>query len=221
MLRRSILIVFLLFLIPTALPSWAAESEESAYPYFQVPTVDQDYQTVRLYYATFCPYSKSFLPFFKNLARTGSQLTKLNFEPTPVVNREDGMGYAITYAAVRRFHHDRVWDFFEQSLIATQDKNMNMKSLEDIKKVLTSSGINPEKLRQEIIKNQKDLAKDVDWMIYAQDVYMLTNKKDPRSTVTPTVVIAGTYVTNPSFANGASSTFESIINALISMVVHS
>ena len=37
-------------------------------PYLEVKPVSGESRTVRMYYATFCPYSQQYLNFFKNLA---------------------------------------------------------------------------------------------------------------------------------------------------------
>lgn len=187
-------------------------------PYVQLKPVDSEWQTVRMYYITTCPYSRAFLPFFRNLAQTGSAKTRLQFEITPIANKADGQLYFLTFAAVRRFYPQKVWDFVDASIKGRQDQGLNLFSPVDVSKVLLAANITPSQIKDLMTKNMGTLKKDARYLEQIQSAYFL-GKDSEKLAVTPSIVIAGTYITNPNLVKGGSSeNFSNSVNALISMV---
>ena len=80
----------------------AQQALEVPKPYLQVPTVAGDERVVRVFFSPSCQYSRMYVPFFRNLASTLPADKRLIY--SPVVNKGDGIAYAMAYAAVEAFY---------------------------------------------------------------------------------------------------------------------
>lgn len=178
-------------------------------PYLEVKPVNGESRTVRMYYATFCPYSQQYLNFFKNLALTGQEATHMQFEITPVLNQKDGMNYALAYASVRRYYPNKIFQFVRASIVARQNGGQDPSQWRDIDAIGKSIGI-PERISMVIHKNKEVLAKDVLRLSVVQQDLKITN--------TPSIAVAGMYIATPEITGGRGEDFSKLVNGLISMV---
>lgn len=178
-------------------------------PYLEVKPVAGETKVVRMYYATFCPYSQQYLPFFKNLAVTGQEATQMQFEITPVINSRDGVNYAIAYAAVRRFYPNKLYQFVNASIVGRQKEDLAPNTWKDIDLIAKKAGVT-DRLSSVIAANKDTLTKDVVRLGKVQKGLGITN--------TPSIAIAGTYIATPEITNGDSENFSKLVNSLISMV---
>jgi protein-disulfide isomerase len=175
-------------------------------PYIQVSTVSGDESTVRAFFSPSCGFSKQYFPLFRNLARTLPESQKFQF--TPVVNKRDGLSYAMAYAAVSRFYPAYVNNFVEASLRGVQDIGLSTRNWAGIERIGQAAHI-PVPLGRLIENNLSLLQGDVEGMVELQRKLKITN--------TPSVSVAGTYVVTPEFTGGDTEQFSSLVNAVISM----
>lgn len=176
-------------------------------PYIQVKTVVGDEYTVRAFFSPTCAYSKQYFTFFNNLGNTLPSGQK--FEFTPVVNKGDGVGYALAFLAVKRFHPQYVANFVEASLKGAQDIGLSPKNWAAIDRIGKAARI-PVALPKLIDDNLPVLKKDLDKMLQVQHDLKITN--------TPSVSVAGTYIVTPEFTSGDTEQFSRLVNGLVSMV---
>ena len=176
-------------------------------PYLQVKTVQGDEFTVRAFFSPSCSYSKEYLGFFNNLRRTVPAATQ--FEFTPVINKGDGMAYALSFLAVKRYYPSYVPNYVEASLRGTQDLGMSPSNWAAIERFGQAAQL-PVSLTKIVADNLTVLRADLDQALLVQSSLKITN--------TPSVSVAGTYIVTPEFTAGNSAQFSSLVNALISMV---
>ena len=181
-------------------------TREQMNPYIQVKTVVGDEYKVRAFFSPTCTYSKQYLPFFNNLSRTLPAGD--TFEFTPVVNKGDGMGYAMAFLAVKRFYPAYVPNFVEASMRGTQELGLSPKNWAAIEKIGRAAQI-PASVPRLVSDNSAVLKKDMEQLIQLQHDLKITN--------TPSVSVAGTYIVTPEFTMGDSAQFSSLVNGLISM----
>lgn len=176
-------------------------------PYIQVKTVAGDEFTVRAFFSPSCSYSKQYLGFFNNLANTMPNTQK--FEFTPVVNKGDGIPYALSFLAVKRYYPRYVPNYVEASLRGVQDLGLAPSNWAAIDRFGKAAQI-PVPISKLIDENMDLLRKDLDIAISMQRQLKITN--------TPSVSVAGTYIVTPEFTAGNSDQFSSLVNGIISMV---
>lgn len=176
-------------------------------PYIQVKTVAGDEFVVRTFYSPMCTYSKQYYGFFRNLSHSLPEGQR--FEFTPVVNKSDGIEYALAFMAVRRYYPSYVANFVEASLIGTQELGLAPKNWAAIDKIGKAAQM-PVSLPQLVAEHLTVLQGDVDKTIKLQHDLKITN--------TPSVAVAGTYVVTPEFTAGDTEQFSRLVNGIISMV---
>lgn len=189
-------------------PGWAQSppAPEGFKPYLQVKPVAGDEDTVRAFFSPSCPYSKMYFSFFKNLSAT--MPAGKTFEFTPLVNRGDGVSYALSFLAVRNYYPAYVNNFVEASLVGVQDKGLSTRNWAAIDRIGKASHL-PVSLPALVQLHAADLSKALETSLRVQRGLAVTN--------TPAVSVAGTYIVTPEFTNGDVSLFSQLVNGLISM----
>lgn len=162
---------------------------------------------MRAFFSPTCTYSKEYFQFFSNLS--GTLPAGQTFVFTPVVNKGDGLGYALSYLAVKRFYPRYVKNFVEASLTGVQDMGLSPKNWAAIDRIGHAAKV-PVSIPKLVNDNILVLHKDLDDLIALQNKLKITN--------TPSVAVAGTYIVTPEFTAGNVEQFSSLVNALISMV---
>jgi len=205
-LSKSLITTIFAFASLTASAQTPEGQQGQMNPYIQVKTVVGDEYTVRAFFSPGCSYSKQYFPFFSNLRTTLPAGEK--FEFTPVVNKGDGVGYAMSFLAVKRFYPQYVSNFVEASLRGVQDLGLSPKNWAAIDRIGKAAHI-PVSVPKLVNDNRTVLLKDLDQAIQLQSDLKITN--------TPSVSVAGTYIVTPEFTMGDSAQFSSLVNGLISM----
>jgi thiol:disulfide interchange protein DsbA len=185
-------------------------------PYLEVTPYKADENVVRIFFSPNCIYSRKYLSFFKNLGSTLSAKTSKETLFTPTTNVVDGLNYATAFAAVGRFHPHYVQNFIDASMIAAQDKRVNVFSWGGIDIVGSAVGFGrskqlPESLPLLVSKNRDILIRDVKQYQAAQRALRIIG--------TPSVAITGTYIISPEFTLGDADRFSELINAVVSMTL--
>ncbi len=182
------------------------QSEDQFKPYLQVKTVAGDEHMVRVFFSPSCPYSKMYFQFFNNLSATLPESKTFAF--TPLVNKGDGVPYAVAFLAVQRFYPTYVSNFVEASIIGVQDKGISTMSWAGIDRIGRAAHL-PIPVSRLAYQHQKELDADLKSLNVLQKRLEITN--------TPSVAVAGTYVVTPEFTQGDSAMFSQLVNGLISM----
>jgi hypothetical protein len=144
--------------------------------------------------------------FFKNLAGTLPQDKRLIY--TPLVNRGDGLSYAMAFAAVHRFYPAYLDSFIEASMIASQDKGVSTATWQGLDRIGRAARL-PESLPVLVKGNEAQVVRDVELYISLRHNLQVVN--------TPAVAVAGTYVVTPEFTKGDAALFSQLTNGIISM----
>jgi len=184
----------------------APKDQEQLKPYLQVKPVAGDEDMVRAFFTPSCPYSKLYFQFFKNLAATLPEGKRFAF--TPLVNKGDGVPFAVAYLAVQRFYPAYTANFVEASLVGVQERHINIKTWAGIYEVGQAAHI-PVSLPRLVQQNQAVLQADLNRTLALQKRLEITN--------TPAVAVAGTYIVTPEFTAGDASMFSQLVNGVISM----
>ncbi len=182
------------------------QSEEQFKPYTQVKTVSGDERMVRAFFSPSCPYSKMYFQFFKNLSATLPESKTFAF--TPLVNKGDGVAYAVAFLAVQRYYPSYVSNFVEASLIGVQDKGVSTMSWAGIDRIGRAAHL-PEPVSRLTYQHKKELSADLNNLAVLQKRLEITN--------TPAVAVAGTYIVTPEYTQGDAAMFSQLVNGLISM----
>lgn len=175
-------------------------------PYMQVKTVAGDERMVRAFFSPGCSYSRTYFQFFKNLQATLPEGKTFAF--TPVVNKADGLSYALSFLSVQNFHPSYLNNFIEASLVGVQDKGISTLSWRGIERIGRAAGV-PGSVPQLVRSNEKPLRVALGGLIDLQHALGITN--------TPAVSVAGTYIVTPEFTAGDAAMFSQLVNGLISM----
>jgi hypothetical protein len=175
-------------------------------PYLQVPTIAGDARLIRVFFSPSCPYSRMYVPFFRNLAATLPADRKLVY--TPVVNRGDGISYALAFAAVERFYPALVDQFIEASMVASQDKGIATTNWAGLERIGRAAGAR-ESIPGLIRKHASIVQNDVSRYVEVRHGLQVVN--------TPAVAVAGTYVVTPEITKGDAALFSQLVNGIISM----
>lgn len=175
-------------------------------PYLQVKTVEGEEASVRAYFSVGCPHSKAYLQFFKNLSRTLP--TNKSFRFTPLINKADGLSFAMAFLAVERNYPAYVENFVEASLIGVQEKGLSTLKWAALDRIARAAGL-PIPLAALVHKQWNELQPLLERLLTLQKALAITN--------TPAVAVAGTYIVTPEFTGGDSAMFSQLVNGLISM----
>ena len=204
---KRALIGFMVALTAAGALAQQPQNVDQMKPYIQVKTVIGDEFVVRTFFSPMCTYSKQYYGFFRNLSHSLPEGQR--FEFTPVVNKSDGIEYALAFMAVRRYYPAYVANFVEASLIGTQELGLAPKNWAAIDKIGKAARI-PVSLPRLVQEHLPELQADVDKTILLQHDMKITN--------TPSVAVAGTYVVTPEFTAGDTEQFSRLVNGIISMV---
>lgn len=179
---------------------------EQLKPYLQVKPVPGDEETVRVFFSPSCQFSRNYFQFFKNLEATMPQPKTFKF--TPLVNKGDGLAFALSFLAVEKYYPAYLHNFMEASFIGVQDLGISTVNWAGIDRIGRAAHVPvsvPLLVRQHEGALRADLAA------------LLTLQKDLQVTNTPAVSVAGTYVVTPEFTNGDAQLFSQLVNGIISM----
>ncbi len=177
-------------------------------PWMQVKTVSGEENTIRGFISPNCPYSKQYFGFFKNLQTTLPPSEKFIF--TPVVNKGDGIEYALAFFAVQKYYPQYVNNFVQASLEGAQDRFINTKSWGGIERIGKAAHI-PEIVVKLVDAHKQELQAAVMKSIRLQADLKITN--------TPSIAVAGTYIVTPEFTDGDMNQFGQLVNGIVSMTL--
>ena len=189
-----------------AAPQLLAQTNQEVKPYLQVTPVPGEEKTVRVFFAAMCPYSKSYLQFFRNLAKTLPS-DKI-FAYSPVVNIADGTPFALSFAAIELRYPQFLDAFIEASMVAAQDKGISTASWPGLERIGQAARL-PVSLPKLVLDNEDSVKKK-----YARYIDL---RADLQIINTPAVAVAGTYVVTPEFTRGDAALFSQLVNGIISM----
>ena len=177
-------------------------------PYLQVKPVAGDERIVRVFVSPACRFSRQYFGFFKNLARTMPNGKTLAM--TPLVNRVDGVHYALAHLAVQRFYPKYLENFIEASMIGVQDKGIATANWAGIERIGKAAGL-PVSVPRLVNEKRDVLEEDLQALLGTQKQLGITN--------TPAVAVVGTYIVTPEFTKGDFQQFSMLVNAVISMAM--
>jgi hypothetical protein len=147
-----------------------------------------------------------YFQFFRNL-EVSMPAGKI-FAFTPLINKGDGLGYALGFLAVESFYPRYVDNFVEASLVGVQDKGVATLNWAGIDRIAKAAGV-PVSVPQLVHDHARELHTDLEHALRIQHELAVTN--------TPTVSVAGTYLVTPEFTAGDAAMFSQLVNGLISM----
>ena len=175
-------------------------------PYLQVQPLSGDEKNIRVFFSPNCSFSRNYLQFFRNLATTLPEDKSLIY--MPLVNKGDGLIFALSFAAVQRFYPQFVDRFIEAAMTAVQDKGIATSNWAGIEKIGQAAKL-PVSLPALVKQNQAQSQQDVERMIIIRHHLNVLN--------TPAVSVAGTYIVTPEFTGGDAQLFSQLVNGMISM----
>lgn len=175
-------------------------------PYLQVQPLPGDEKSIRVFFSPNCGFSRNYLQFFRNLATTLPEDKSLIY--TPLVNKGDGLIFALSFAAVERFYPRFIDRFIEASMIAVQDKGIATSNWAGIEKIGKAAKL-PVSIPTLVQQNQSQIQQDVERMVAIRHHFNILN--------TPAVSVAGTYIVTPEFTGGDTQLFSQLVNGMISM----
>ena len=123
MKRLASLVLAVAVALPVAAHAQFPAVMEQLKPYLQVKPVAGDEETVRVFFSPSCPFSRMYFQFFKNLEATLPQDNTFAF--TPLVNKADGIQFALSYLAVQKYYPAYIHNFMEAAFIGVQDKGLS------------------------------------------------------------------------------------------------
>ncbi len=208
MCRRIALLWMAVLAATTSCVSLAQEPSQPGQikPYLQVKPLPGDEKTVRAFFSPNCAFSRMYLPFFKNLSATLPE-DKV-FLYTPLVNKGDGLTFALGFAAVQRFYPHFVQNFIEAAMMGVQDKGIATANWAGIERLGKAARL-PVSLPVLVKNNQAILMQDVERLIALRHHLAILN--------TPAVSVSGTYIVTPEFTGGDTQLFSQLVNGIISM----
>ena len=177
-------------------------------PYLEVPPVAGDETMVRVFFSPNCAYSKQYFQFFRNLEATLPKNRQFAF--SPLINRGDGLTYALAFEAVRQAFPRNVDTFVDASLQGAQVHGLHTTSWAGVDQIGKAAHIATSVPRL-VADHRHDVEVAVAVGIVRQKALKITN--------TPSVSVAGTYIATPEFTNGDARLFSQLINGLITMTI--
>ena len=190
-----------------AQPTTSANPSEIK-PWVQVKTVNGEENTIRGFISPNCPFSKQYFGFFKNLQATLPPSEKFIF--TPVVNKGDGIEYALAFFAVQKYYPQYLNNFVQASLEGAQDRFINTKSWGGIERIGKAAHI-PESVVKLVDAHKQELQAAV-----VKGIKLLS---DLKITITPSIAVAGTYIVTPEFTDGDMYQFGQLVYGIVSMTL--
>ena len=148
------------------------------------------------------------MPFFKNLAATLPEAKRLVY--SPVVNRGDGLAYALAFAAVEHAYPEYAPNFIEASFIGVQDHKLQLSDWAALDRIGQAARL-PRKLTETLLSAEASAKSQVNQYTTMQSHMKITN--------TPSVAVVGTYIVTPEFTSGDAEQFSRLVNALVSMTL--
>ena len=204
MLFRSILAVAVL--LSVAAHAQVPAGMEQLKPYLQVKPVAGDEETVRVFFSPSCPFSRMYFQFFKNLEATLPREKTFSF--TPLVNKADGVQFALSYLAVQKYYPAYIHNFIEASFIGVQDKGLSTLNWAGIDRIGRAAHV-PVSVPDLVQSHSDTLKNSLQSLLVLQKSLEITN--------TPAVSVAGTYIVTPVFRGGDAAMFSQLVNGIISM----
>jgi hypothetical protein len=206
MKRVASLMVALTLALPAIAGAQVPAGMEQLKPYLQVKPVAGDEETVRVFFSPSCPFSRNYLQFFKNLE--GTLPKEKTFSFTPLVNKADGIQFALSYLAVQKYYPAYVHNFIEASFIGVQDKGMSTANWAGIDRIGRAAHV-PVSVPELVQAHAGTLTESLQSLLVLQKSLEITN--------TPAVSVAGTYIVTPEFTGGDAALFSQLVNGIISM----
>lgn len=188
--------------LATELPS----GSENLRPYIQVKPVEGEQGIVRGFFSPSCRFSRQYLHFFGNLANTLPANRK--FVYTPVVNKLDGVAYAMSFYAVELYYPAYVPNYIAASMQGVQDLGLAVQKWGVIDRIGQAAHV-PVPVSRLVNAHLPQIEKEVQRTITLQSKLSITN--------TPTIAVDGTYIITPEFTRGDPELFSKLTNAVISM----
>ena len=189
-------------------PTGGTDANTDVRPYLQVKPVPGEEDVVRVFFSPHCAYSRQYMGFFGNLQRTLP--TRKRFEYSTLINRGDGLPYALAFETVRQHYPGYLTNFVKVSMDAVQDRQVPIRTWRGIDAIGKAAQV-PESLARLVATNARQAAVAAQLSIRRQGALSVTN--------TPSVAIAGTYIVTPEFTNGDAAVFSQLVNGLISMTI--
>ncbi|MDF0506647.1 thiol-disulfide isomerase [Burkholderia cenocepacia] len=179
---------------------------EQLKPYLQVKPVEGDEETIRVFFSPSCQFSRNYFQFFNNLQATVPRQKTFVF--TPLVNKADGIQFALSFLAVQKYYPNYLRNFMEAAYIGVQDRGISTSNWAGIDRIGQAAHL-PVSVPRLVADHAFDLEKELRAALVRQKLLAVTN--------TPAVSVAGTYVVTPEFTSGDAALFSQLVNGLISM----
>ncbi|UVA77176.1 hypothetical protein PAQ31011_05185 [Pandoraea aquatica] len=205
MTRIASLLAIILLGAPVA-NAQVPQGMEQLKPYLQVKPVLGDEETVRVFFSPGCQFSRAYFQFFKNLQATLPK--EKTFQFTPLVNKADGIQFALSYLAVQKYYPAYLHNFIEASFVGVQEKGISTQNWAGIERIGRAAQI-PVSLPQLVNSHADTLKASLEALLVTQKSLKITN--------TPSVSVAGTYIVTPEFTGGDAALFSQLVNGIISM----
>lgn len=208
MKRRSALIVLAASVAMLSRPAFSQvpPGMEQLKPYLQVKPYPGDEEKVRVFFSPNCQFSRNYFQFFKNLEATTPKPKTFVF--TPLVNKGDGISFALSFIAVQKYYPDYLHNFMQASFIGAQDIGISTRSWAGIDRIGKAAHV-PVSVPLLVEEHEGALKHDLNALLFLQKHLQVTN--------TPAVAVAGTYIVTPEFTNGDAELFSQLVNGIISM----
>jgi hypothetical protein len=124
------------------------------------------------------------------------------------VNKGDGISYALSFIAVRRYYPAYMNNFVEASMTGVQDLGISTRNWAGIDRIGKAAHV-PVPIPRLVQEHKDEVAKLLVETLKRQKAFAITN--------TPAVAVAGTYIVTPEFTNGDTQLFGQLVNGIISM----
>lgn len=206
MKRLASLVLAVAVALPVAAHAQVPAGMEQLKPYLQVKPVAGDEETVRVFFSPSCPFSRMYFQFFKNLETTLPQDKTFAF--TPLVNKADGIQFALSYLAVQKYYPAYIHNFMEAAFIGVQDKGLSTLNWAGIDRIGRAAHV-PVSVPELVQAHGDTLRASLQSLLVLQKSLQITN--------TPAVSVAGTYIVTPEFTGGDTAMFSQLVNGIISM----
>ncbi|SAL32517.1 periplasmic disulfide oxidoreductase,DsbA type [Caballeronia udeis] len=206
MKRLASLVLAVAVALPVAAHAQVPAGMEQLKPYLQVKPVAGDEETVRVFFSPSCPFSRMYFQFFKNLEATLPQDKTFAF--TPLVNKADGIQFALSYLAVQKYYPAYIHNFMEAAFIGVQDKGLSTLNWAGIDRIGRAAHV-PVSVPALVQAHGDTLRASLQSLLVLQKSLQITN--------TPAVSVAGTYIVTPEFTGGDTAMFSQLVNGIISM----
>jgi len=179
---------------------------EQLKPYLQVKPVEGDEETVRAFFSPSCQFSRNYFQFFNNLQATVPRQKTFVF--TPLVNKADGIQFALSFFAVQKYYPSYLRNFMEASFIGAQDRGISTSNWAGIDRIGQAAHL-PVSVPRLVADHASELEKELRVALVRQKLLAITN--------TPAISVSGTYIVTPEFTSGDAALFSQLVNGLISM----